>query len=44
MASSKKPIGQRVSIFQEEKNSRNKAIELLKLLKQRENEKNRNIK
>jgi hypothetical protein len=44
MANSKKPVGQRVSIFQEEKNSRNKAIELLKLLKQRENERKRDMR
>jgi hypothetical protein len=44
MANSKKPIGERFSIFEQEKNSRNKAMEMLKLLKQKENDKNRNIK
>ena len=38
MANSKKPVGQRFSIFQQEKNSRVEAMELLKLLKQREND------
>jgi hypothetical protein len=36
MANSKKPVGQRFSIFEQEKNSRNKAMEMLKLLKEKE--------
>jgi hypothetical protein len=36
MANSKKPLEQRFSIFQQEKNSRSKAMEMLKLLKEKE--------
>ena len=42
MANSKKPLGQRFSIFEQEKNSRCKAMEMLKLLKEKENESKRN--
>jgi hypothetical protein len=36
MANSKKPVGQRFSIFEQEKNSRSKAMEMLKILKEKE--------
>ena len=39
MAYSKNPIEKRFNIFEEQKNSRLKAIEILKQIKQKENEK-----
>ena len=42
MANSKKPLEKRFSIFEQEKNSRSKAMEMLKLLKEKENESKRN--
>jgi hypothetical protein len=42
MAYSKNPLPKRLTIFEEQKNSRQKAIELLTQLKQKENDKARN--
>jgi hypothetical protein len=42
MAYSKNPVEKRYSIFEEEKNSRQKAIEILKQLKEKQNDKARN--
>jgi hypothetical protein len=42
MAESKKVLEKRFSIFQQEKNSRQQAIELLRIIKAKENDKNRN--
>jgi hypothetical protein len=42
MAESKKVVEKRFSIFEQEKNSRLKAIELLRIIKEKENDKNRN--
>ena len=39
MAYSKNPVEKRYSIFDEQKNNRQKAIEILKQLKQKQNEK-----
>jgi hypothetical protein len=39
MAYSKNPLPKRFNIFEEQKNSRLKAIEILKQIKQKENEK-----
>jgi hypothetical protein len=39
MAYSKNPLPKRLTIFEEQKNNRQKAIEILKQLKQKENEK-----
>jgi hypothetical protein len=39
MAESKKVLEKRFSIFQQEKNSRQQAIELLRIIKAKENEK-----
>jgi hypothetical protein len=44
MAESKKVLEKRFSIFEQEKNSRVKAIELLRIIKEKENDKNRNDK
>jgi len=42
MAESKKVVEKRFSIFEQEKNSRQKAIELLRIIKEKENDKARN--
>lgn len=42
MAYSKNPVEKRFTIFEEQKNSRLKAIEILKKIKQKENDKARN--
>ena len=42
MAYSKNPLSKRYSIFDEQKNNRQKAIEILKQLKQKQNDKARN--
>jgi len=42
MAESKKAVEKRFSIFEQEKNSRAKAIELLRIIKEKENDKSRN--
>ena len=42
MAYSKNALPKRFTIFEEEKNSRQKAIEFLKQIKQKENDKARN--
>ena len=39
MAYSKNPLPKRLTIFEEQKNSRQKAIEILKQLKEKQNEK-----
>lgn len=42
MAYSKNPVEKRFSIFEEQKNNRQKAIEILKQLKEKQNDKARN--
>jgi hypothetical protein len=42
MAYSKNPVEKRYSIFDEQKNNRQKAIEILKQLKEKQNDKARN--
>jgi len=44
MANSKRVLEKRFTIFEQEKNSRVKAIELLRIIKEKENDKNRNVK
>jgi hypothetical protein len=42
MAYSKNPVEKRYTIFEEQKNNRQKAIEILKQLKEKQNDKARN--